>query len=183
VTDSISSTARDEPGSQSQELISDSPSKQLITDLGITDQSLDSNVDDIVERLTTAAACARPASIRPLGLNKMYGINQCLHLASSLVLLESHPEKLKAWLKGIEDMQKKGEGFRPTTDATTYLSIGMLYYLLAEYLPANNANIKASSRTIDEARLEDVRTMMESVNWLVGEDDMKKLGIPVEEAL
>jgi hypothetical protein len=144
---------------------------KLLERLGIQDPALDHHRSEIVARLDTAAQSLTRRTGQALTQNKFYGINQCLHLAGSLVLLESNAQALRGVLEELAAEPKSREGKQnPQSDATTFLSVAMLCYLLATYLPRHDALKESSSRQI--------WTALRSVNWIVGPEDMALLQIP-----
>lgn len=93
----------------------------------------------------------------------LFGINQCVHLASSIVLLASTSEALS---QTVDDLKVE----LSESDATTVLTIATLYYLLADYVPQRFAQQRPES-------IGYIRKRLDAVNWMVGQPVMDVLAI------
>jgi hypothetical protein len=142
------------------------PSEEILTRLKIDDEALDHHKDEITSRLESAARSLTSRARNPLSQQKMFGINQCLHLAGTLVLLEGNAQALRQVLQDLSPPRKTKAS--PESDATTFLSVAMLYHLLTKYLP-EHVGAGVHYDAIWEA--------LGSVNWIVGKNDMDLLGI------
>jgi hypothetical protein len=98
-------------------------------------------------------------------INDFFGINQCLHIASSLVLLESNAERVMQTLPSIAQKYPELAG----KDPSTVVTIAALYHLIKT---AEN-NLKKS----DKATIEYIHRRFDQMNWMIGEDGMRVLGI------
>ena len=144
--------------------------ENIVRKLKIDDGSLAHHHPEILARLETATRSLTTKTGNPLSQHKIFGINQCLHLAGTLVLLESHSQSLRQLLEELSSGPKspKQEQVLPESDATSYLSAAMLCYLLTTYLPKRGV-----PKPYDA-----IWAALDSVNWIVGEKDMRLLGIP-----
>jgi hypothetical protein len=93
------------------------------------------------------------------------GINQCLHVASSVVL--RNPEHLDETLDRIRD-----EPALKGSDSNTILTIAALYYLLQ----SETHRLKAEEAE-DRQGLRRVHQAFDQKEWLIGKDAMRTLGI------
>lgn len=142
------------------------PSERILARLKINDEALNHHRDEITSRLESATRSLTSRSGNPLSQQKMFGINQCLHLAGTLVLLESDARTLRQVLRRLSPQKKTKTS--PESDATTYLSVAMLYHLLTKYLPTHVG--------ADE-HYDAIWGALDSANWIVGKKDMRLLGI------
>jgi hypothetical protein len=144
--------------------------EKIVRKLKIDDASLKHHHSEITARLDTATLVLTTRTGNPLSQHKIFGINQCLHLAGTLVLLESHSQSLRQLLEELSSGPKppKPDQVLPESDATSFLSAAMLCYLLTTYLPRMGVY-----KPYDV-----IWAALDSVNWIVGEKDMKLLGIP-----
>jgi hypothetical protein len=133
--------------------------EQIFTkDLDISDKFLDDRGSEIRERLERAADEFQRDHAN------IFAINMCLHAASSVIL--SKPNTLNHTL---ENVIKQTPGLQGR-DPTTVLTVSALYYLL---------QWAASGSTDDKfnAKLQKLRAGFDAINWLIGEDAMKVLGL------
>ncbi len=97
----------------------------------------------------------------------IFAINMCLHAASSIIL--SNPDYLKGTLdevRGITGLAGK--------DPTTVLTVSALYYLVKwDSARAERENTDADY----QEKLNKLRTGFDAINWLLGPDAMRLLGI------
>lgn len=146
---------------------------KILQRLGIQDSALEHHLPEIVARLDTAAQSLTRRTGHALSQHKFYGINQCLHLAGSLVLLESNAQALRALLEELATEPKDhGAKLAPQSDATTFLSVAMLCYILVTFLPKHGG--------LDDSHAQHIWRALHSVNWIVGTPDMKLLEIPTD---
>jgi len=87
-------------------------------------------------------------------------INICLHIASSVVLLESKAVDLSSALDSV------AKEF-PKVDASMVLTAATLYYIMHDYGEALNAN----------GDLQTIHKHFDQMEWLIGRTAMDKLGI------
>jgi len=127
-------------------------------DLNISDDFLNDRGKEIQERLERAANEFQRDHAN------IFAINMCLHAASSVIL--SRPQRLNHTLEGVIKKTPGLEG----KDPTTVLTVSALYYLLKW---AANENPSSKFR----AKLDTLRTGFDTINWLIGTDAMKVLGI------
>ena len=135
----------------------------LFTDLGIDKNYLNNPEHQKVirTRFLNAAAAMR----RRLG--EIVGINACIHVASSIVLMSSDPDKLAQMLKDIP------KGF-PGIDPTIVLTAATLYYLLVDLIVQE---AKDGLRKKQKKDLEHVFKRFQDMRWMIGETAMNKLEI------
>ena len=132
--------------------------KLFTNDLDISDDFLNDRAEEIQGRLERAADEFQRDHAN------IFAINMCLHAASSVIL--SRPQKLNHTL---EKIIKKTPGLE-AKDPTTVLTVSALYYLL-KWAAKQNPNSKFT------AKLATLRTGFDAINWLIGTDAMKVLGI------
>lgn len=105
----------------------------------------------------------------------MFAINMCLHTASSIVL--SHPIHLG---ETREKLRKALEGLNDKKDPTLVLTVCSLYYLFewdaARARKERSPEAKAKP-TAYENELDLLRRGFDEINWLIGTDAMRALGI------
>lgn len=97
----------------------------------------------------------------------VFAINMCLHAASSIIL--SRPESLGETLQTI----KKTKGLTEQ-DATTVLTVSVLYYLVNNKWDPDEA---AAAEETYKGQLQKLRSGFDAINWLIGEDAMDVLGL------
>jgi hypothetical protein len=93
------------------------------------------------------------------------GINQCLHLASSVVLRQE-PADVEGALKAASDAIKQEPELKGK-DPDTILTIATVYYLLHEA-----PQLKVQEEAEDFHRVEQA---FAAKDWLIGKDAMNKL--------
>lgn len=94
----------------------------------------------------------------------IFVINQCMHLASSVLLLGSKEEDIESAIRHVRSLSGIEEN-----DPTTVLSIVMLYYIIRK----ESQKLDASE---DEKRLiERVCNMFQRINWVIGSAGMQVL--------
>jgi hypothetical protein len=93
----------------------------------------------------------------------LFAINQCLHLASSVVLRNA--DHLGETLAAVREHAGLKE-----LDPTTVVTVATLCYLL-------QAEIYAAPPPEDRERLQRLWRRFDAINWLVGTDAMRVLGI------
>ena len=116
------------------------------------------NLSAFRDKLSRAADAMRGS------LTEFVGINICLHLGSSAVLLGSKDEDLKKTLRWIE-------GNIPGIDATTVVTVAALYYILKQLREWDNLPDG------EHENLEYLCTRFRDINWLLGVERMRQLGI------
>jgi len=122
--------------------------------LKITDEFIGEHADVIRDRLNFAAAEVQ----RERG--DIFAINQCLHLAGSLVLYCATPNLNYA----IDRVRQIREFFGK--DPTTVLTVAMLFFLL-RLEPRDEK---------DRSNKEILGKRFDEMNWLVGEQGIAALG-------
>lgn len=86
----------------------------------------------------------------------IYGINQCMHLASSFVLLGSKSETLK---EVIHKVRTECSNINCEVDPTTIISVAALYYLLS-----------TDDESEHEKGIRVLKERFEKIGWMVGQD-------------
>lgn len=136
------------------------PYLELMTKvLRLSESFLEEHDRVIREKLRGAAADLRRES------SDIFAINQCLHLASSIVLRNTTN------LNETLDTIRRLDGLPHGKDPATILTIATLYFLLE----------RESKRPADEdttARLGRIRGRFQEMNWMIGPEAMAALGIP-----
>ncbi len=153
--------------------------KRFVEDqLQISKEFLQNHRDTIMARLLSAhsemAKLDSPGKSgdgepRLMLQDAIYGINHCIHLASSLAVLGSSGHTRRA-VDAVHRTQKLSH-----LDPTTVLTIATLYYLLHDFLlqPPVTGNLSAE----DRRAIQDICHRFETVNWMIGERAMDALGI------
>lgn len=126
--------------------------------------------------------------------SRLYGINQCLHLASSVALLVGD-DRLSSVRKSLEDDLVRRTG----TDASTLITVATLAYLLymAEAAPADSlptdlkeklsrikTRVPKDENFVVEQWADRLRSYLTAARWLVGEQAEGALGLhlpPIRE--
>lgn len=134
--------------------------KILFDDLGIPADYFDDEAHQKVIRNSLLGAA--DAMIGRLG--DVVGINACVHVASSIVLMGSDPQKLAAALKEIED------DF-PEIDPTIVVTAASLYYLLRDQIARKGLG------QAKKKKLRYVRQRFQDMQWMIGPDRMRQLSI------
>jgi hypothetical protein len=145
--------------------------KLFVWDLKVPEGFLYQHRDVIRERLKRAA----DELARDHG--NIFAINMCLHAASSIVL--SHPDYLGETLNAI----RRTSGLEKE-DPSTVLTVSALFYLIqwdARRAESERQSADSKSKS-DEAvlhgdRLRKLRSGFDKINWMVGEDAMRVLGL------
>jgi hypothetical protein len=119
--------------------------------------------DEMVKGEATASAPGTAPKI--LLQDTIYGINQCIHLASSLAVLGGAGH-LEDAVKNVRADKSFGQ-----LDPTTVLTIATLYYLLHDLGPKALPTSKSPNVVLD------IRRRFDMVNWMIGPEAMKALGI------
>jgi hypothetical protein len=177
---------------------------EILETLGLSNGELPQAGTDrwngIIDRLLNAhkefhKESANHNPVLPFDQNDLFAINQCLHLATSLVLLTSNDDNIES-AKII--VQKKF----PDRDPTTFLTISMLFNLLRfqrqklldskitesakNEKPENHSGTDESttSKSKDKLSIEkqinilqDIEMRFARINWMIGKEDAKTLGI------
>ena len=97
----------------------------------------------------------------------IFAINMCLHAASSIIL--SNPDYLKGTLDEV-----RGMAGLTGKDPTTVLTVSALYYLV-KWDAARAEREKTDADYQD--KLDKLRSGFDAINWLIGPDAMRLLGI------
>ncbi len=146
--------------------------------LGIADEFLNGHKSIIASRLVAAhgemvkgAPANNPSGTtsKVLLQDTIYGINHCIHLASSLAVLggAGHLQSAVSYVQGNARFDQ--------LDATTVLTIATLYYILREYIPRWSDDLSLFSKP--QNIVADICRRFDMVNWMIGKDAMEALGI------
>lgn len=143
----------------------------FLNDLGIDGDFLEVRANTIRERL------ARAVDEMSRDHSNIFAVNMCLHAASSIVL--SKPDHLGTTLEKIRStpgLDKK--------DPTTVLTVSALYYLVdwdtrraEEERQAAQDKAGSDTAALQENRLKTLRSSLDEINWMIGEDAMQVLGL------
>lgn len=101
----------------------------------------------------------------------IYGINHCIHLASSLALLGS-VNHIRDGIAAVHRIPKLRN-----VDPTTILTIATLHYLLNDFLLKPNPKPEHVLKEHERRAIEDIYARFRTVNWMIGTDAMSALGI------
>ena len=117
------------------------------------------------ENINEGLLCAADAMKKTIP-GEMVAISQLLHTASSVILLESERKRVDTTLNFL-----RSKGPFNEIDPTVVMTSVALYYLIlnAEH---NYANQKENLEAIKH-----LHTRLDQMNWFVGTDGMKDLGI------
>ena len=134
--------------------------KLLFEDLGIPAGyfAVKAHQETILSRLLGAADAMAGR------LGEMVGINTCLHVASSIVLLGSDAGKLERTLEEL------GDKF-PGIDPTVILTAASLYYLLRDQIAREGLG------QAERNKLQYVRQRFQDMHWKIGRECMRQLSI------
>ena len=137
----------------------------LFEDLGISKAYLDdpAHQEVIRTRFLGAAEAMRGR------LGEIVGINACIHVASSIVLMSSDPDRLA---KTLKDIKTEFEGIDRDIDPTVVLTAATLNYLLVDLI-----RHEKSRRARRRKDLEHVFRRFQDMRWMIGERGMEKLEI------
>lgn len=116
-------------------------------------------IDYVNERLLSAAQSMKSFP------GEMVGINQLLHTASSIILIEGKRDRIDETLNYI-----KNSPVFTNIDPTVILTSVSLYFLIrnAEYNLENSDSLK---------EIKYIHNRLDQMNWLIGDDGIRKLGI------
>ncbi len=134
--------------------------KQILFErLGISPKVFEDNeqLKEIRERLAKGDVAKRE------GLTEFVSVNLYIHVASSVVLLESESAKVRSTLNFVED---HFSGIDPTTVVTS----SSLYYIIKCLL--SREDLSADERD----NLTHVWERFQEINWLIGSQRMAELG-------
>lgn len=138
--------------------------------LKVSEKFLEENSQVIREKLRHAADEFK----RDHG--NVFAINMCLHAASSVIL--SNPSHLKETLRAVKETRGLED-----KDPSTVLTVCALYYLVQwdadRVAEKQKTKLKtdADSAADYEAKLEVLRSGFDGINWLVGDEAMRVLGL------
>ncbi|WP_339133997.1 MAG: hypothetical protein WGN25_14225 [Candidatus Electrothrix sp. GW3-4] len=154
----------------------------------------DAKFFDIFEKINNAANAMKGR------LGDMTGINICIHVASSFVMLGAHIEQ---YHKVVKDIKEQFKGVDPTviiTSAALYYLFKKIEHVIKEedaeelksrYLDHVEAKINATGKQMGEEKRQRIISEFESfqdqlhyiytrfdlMNWMIGESYMEKLNI------
>ena len=136
--------------------------KKIVEDeLGIQDIFLKKHEETIEKRFKVAGSSSNSQSY--FDSPELFGFNQCLHLANSIVLLGIDGEQR---IQNATNMIKNNIDLK-MHDATTIITIATLYYLV----------IRMDKKMKDREVIKNIRSRFDKSNWFVGTDLMNFLGI------
>jgi len=148
----------------------------LFDELGLEGNFVRQEQDTIRKRLMAAAEEMKNSeTVEPESSGKetesilrseIFGINQCLHLASSVLLVGTGPEKLYATRDKI-----RSSGKFPGKDPATVLTSAMLYHLV---------DSEMKGQVVDSEpwkMLAYIHKRFDELSWMVGSDGMNALGM------
>jgi hypothetical protein len=96
----------------------------------------------------------------------MFGINQCLHLASTVLLLGSSSDNLQRTITMIQQSRDfSGQ------DPTTVVISAVLYYLLLK------AEEDPEIETEDKEKIRHIHQRFDELNWMINPRGVQTLGI------
>lgn len=111
----------------------------------------------------------------PLSQESLFAVNQCVHLASSIVLLGTEESRLNTTTAALgrhSPTNPADVAALRGVDPTTVLTMATLYYLLWDWPEDPESKLK---RDDEELRL--IRLRLDNVNWLIGRAWMAELEI------
>jgi len=129
----------------------------LFDDLRFTPEFFEDRKETINEKLSHAGTDLAREN------GDIFAINQCLHLAISMVLVKT------ANLNGALDRIRHTQAFHDL-DPTTVVTIAMLFKIL-QTEPASGVS------SDERANVRRLRQRFEEINWLVGRSGMEALGM------
>jgi hypothetical protein len=115
-----------------------------------------------------------------LSQESLFAVNQCVHLASSIVLLGTQETRLNTTTEKLGSHVPSNPSDVSSlkgVDPTTVLTMATLHYLLWDW-PED----PESKLTRDDVSLRTIRVRLDDVNWLIGRAWMKELGIEPNDA-
>lgn len=122
------------------------------------------NRDTVRERLQSASK--ELISTR----GDIFGINQCLHIASSTLLLGVSRDNLN---KGLEEIKHYPD--LADKDPTMIATIAMLYYII-------KTEEQSDLSKEEKVKLERIHKRFDEINWFIGPIGMKSLQIQEKKA-
>ncbi len=131
----------------------------------------DEHYKAILQRLDSAGIVfsrrgrKREKTIDYMKRSDIFAVNNCLHMAASIVILGSNPQILAGVLQDVKKTY-------PSMDPTTIITISALYYSVAK--------LKNSAQD-SQKKLEAVHRRFDEMKWFVG-DRMFALGISIARA-
>jgi hypothetical protein len=135
----------------------------LFDKLQIRKAFLDDRRRTLREKLYTAAEDMK------LENGDIFAINQCLQLASSIVLQFSmHLGSTFDFIRSFPELRDK--------NPSTVLTVAALYYLLERELDCKTRSAR------DKAKVELLHKRFDEINWLIGQEAMDVLGFQRESA-
>lgn len=142
--------------------------------------------ETIHTRLKSAYGVMKNDQLDSFSNRDIFAINQCVHLATSIVLLGSDADRL-------ENTMHKTKTEFPNSDPNSVITIATLYYLLTNYMGRQNEKIEeirakfTQAPQVPEVPKEEppqwqtivqyIRERFDAVNWMIGQEGMKTLGI------
>ena len=130
-------------------------------ELNIPDEFLKNHEATIKKRFIVAGGSETSQSY--FDSPDLFGLNQCIHLANSIVLLGSKGEKS---IKSASNVIKNNIDNK-CHDITPILTIATLYYIIR----------RMEAKMEEKEVLRKIRSRFDKANWLIGTDLMQFLGI------
>jgi hypothetical protein len=109
----------------------------------------------------------------------LFGVNQCVHLATSIVLLGSHKDNVSALKEQLVSDNNYGG-----IDPTTVMTISTLLYVI-DWVKENIEKLSLTDEVTNDEEvirkevIEDsvakIETRFNKVNWLIGQEPLERL--------
>jgi hypothetical protein len=148
--------------------------KLLFDELGLEGRFVRKEHETIQKRLLAAAdemqkgetvdSQGSPKETESFLRSDIFGINQCLHLASSVLLVGTEPQKLYATRDNVHS-QFVGK------DPATVLTVATLYHLIKSEMAGQAVDSELRKKLVY------IHKRFDELNWMIGSDDMTKLGM------
>ncbi len=129
---------------------------------------LNSAGEDILLKGKTAKGEEKKKGIDYLYRPDIFAVNQCLHLASSVVLLGSNHQDLQETLKSVHE-----KGYEDK-DPTTIVTVATLYYLIKVALGDPSSFCGKVNVNKFSEKLKVIHRRFDEIQWLVGSGAISK---------
>jgi hypothetical protein len=142
----------------------------LIKHLGSYDKTISS-------RLHSAYESMKEAGNDFFSQCDIFGMNRCVHLASSIVLLCADSEILATLVREIKDEVDDNPNVKlfEGPDPTTVITIATLFYILKVYTIGRKLN--DGEEMVPDLEREEICKRFNNVNWMIGPKAVRILGI------